>query len=77
VQHVKEPTRGNRILDVVLTNESNAVIRISNDPPFSTSDHNIVKFDLLFETESKVNYTYPMIRKYIWKNADYNAMNNF
>jgi ribonuclease P/MRP protein subunit RPP40 len=76
VQFVDEPTREDHILDVVLSNEPGLVTRISTDSPFSTSDHSTVVFDLLFETTSKANAD-QIIRKYVWKHADYNTLNNY
>lgn len=68
MQYVEEPTRNNHILDVVLTNKPTADLRASNDPPFSTSDHNTIKFDLLFETKS------PYCQKIHLESADLNVV---
>lgn len=76
VQCVNEPTREDHILDVVLTNEPSIVTRISTDSPFSTSDHNTVEFDLFFKATSRTDLS-QTIRKYLWKKADYNALNSY
>ena len=41
-QHVKQPTRGANILDLVLTTEANMVDEIAIDSPLANSDHNIL-----------------------------------
>ena len=76
MQCVNEPTREDHILDVVLTNEPSIVTRISTDLPFSTSDHNTVEFDLFFKATSRTDMS-QTVRKYLWKKADYNALNSY
>lgn len=53
----KKPTCGHHrpTLDTMLADDPSAVARITTDSPFSTSDYNRVKFDLLFETGTKTN----------------------
>ncbi len=43
-QLVTEPTRGDNILDLVFTSQSNLVHQVSVAEPFGDSDHNAVKF---------------------------------
>ena len=56
MQLVLEPTRYNyatgtsSILDLVLTNDPNLITNLSVDQPFSTSDHCLVKYDIIFNT---------------------------
>jgi len=65
-QHVKKPTRGNNILDLVLTTEEGMVSDVIVTCPIATSDHNVVKFQLHCSTDHK-NYSV------IW--LDYNKGN--
>lgn len=46
-QHVDRPTRGVNILDLVLSNNHDAVENLRVVEPLSTSDHNIVLFDIV------------------------------
>ena len=48
-QHVKEPTRGNNILDIILTTDENLVKDVEIGPEFSTSDHGRVLFTINFD----------------------------
>ena len=45
-QLVKEPTRENNILDLVLSSDSDKISQIRTDCPFGSSDHRQVKFRL-------------------------------
>ena len=51
-QGVKDPTRSDNILDLVLTNDPFAVFAVECDEPFSTSDHNMVSFQILYRNSS-------------------------
>lgn len=46
-QFVTESTHGNTILDLVLSNDNNCIGDVQVCNPFSTSDHNTIKFDVL------------------------------
>lgn len=56
VQYVSEPTRYNRpnsnhnasLLDLVLCNDSNLILNVNVNSPFSTSDHCVVQFDIMY-----------------------------
>jgi hypothetical protein len=50
-QHVKTPTRGDNILDLVLSTELPMIEELQVQEPFSTSDHCLVSFDLVAKTE--------------------------
>ena len=55
-QHVKMPTRGQNILDLVFSTEENLIEDVVVDTPISNSDHNTVVFKLIWgsiEEESK------------------------
>ena len=51
VQHVDKPTRGNNILDLVLSSNENMVENLTVKEPFGTSDHNVVLFHAITKTE--------------------------
>ena len=44
-QHVVGPTRGNNILDLVITSEENMIENASVGEHFNTSDHQVVKWE--------------------------------
>ena len=45
-QHIHEPTRGESILDIVLSTNDNQINNIDIGPEFSTSDHRTVSFNI-------------------------------
>ena len=45
-QYVNRPTRGDKILDIVLSSSDSLVNDIQVTPPFSISDHNSVVFNV-------------------------------
>ena len=45
-QHVMHPTRGNNILDIVLTNDENTVKDLKVGPEFRSSDHLSLSFTI-------------------------------
>ena len=47
-QCVNSPTRDSNILDLVFVNDSFAVSDVVVGPPFSTSDHNSIDFNIVF-----------------------------
>ena len=61
-QLVDKPTRGDKILDLVLCSDINFVQNLTVGEPFATSDHQIVRFDLIVTKEktkeNKVMYNY-------------------
>ena len=59
VQAVDEPTRGNNIIDLVLTNEPFLLSSIAIKPPFSTSDHNTVSFTVQFDYPTHPDRCHP------------------
>ena len=62
VEHVKLPTRGRNILDLVLTSEENMVEDLEVREPIANSDHNLIVFRLIHKTEEeeekKIKYNY-------------------
>ena len=61
-QHVKVPTRGKNILDLVLSSEENMIEDLEVRGPVANSDHNLITFRLMYKTEEedkrKINYKY-------------------
>ena len=47
-QYVNSPTRGDHVLDLVFVNDDFAVSGVEVGPPFSTSDHNSISFNLVY-----------------------------
>jgi hypothetical protein len=71
IQKVSAPTRGDNILDLVLTNDPQLVSNLSVNTPFSSSDHNSVSFDLNINLDTdKTN----SIKYYDYHAADYIGM---
>ena len=56
-QTVLEPTRGNNILDLVLTSNENFIENLFVREPLGNSDHNMIEFEINIKSESKVNCT--------------------
>jgi ribonucleases P/MRP protein subunit RPP40 len=52
-QFVESPTRGNNILDLILSNEEHIVQNVKVGEHFSTSDHQIIRFELIVGNKSK------------------------
>ena len=48
-QHVREPTRGENILDLILITEEHMIEDTTILPPLSNSDHNVISFSLIVE----------------------------
>src|SRR5260221_2016005 len=69
-QHVINATRGNNILDLVFTTEKSMVDSIEVIEHFAKSDHEIVIFDLVAETDIKELIQY----KYCFYRAKYNEI---
>jgi hypothetical protein len=71
IQHVNEPTRENNILDLVFTSESSMVENLEIKEHLSTSDHNIICWDLICKTD--ISQT--SVIKYNYSTADYVKIN--
>ena len=80
-QHVLRPTRGNIILDLVLSSQNELVDNVKIHEPLGKSDHNQIHFDIKVKTEStnkkyRRNFhkgKYKDMRKYLAK-LDWNNM---
>ena len=55
-QHVQEPTRGNNILDLVFSKESNKINNLHVGESLGLSDHNMIRFEILLNIVIKDNY---------------------
>jgi len=69
-QHVKEPTRGSALLDLVISDFDN--VRAITDPPLGRSDHAVVVTDITTSTVRE-----PRTRRQVWRycHADWDRMN--
>ena len=81
-QHVLEPTRGDNVLDIVLSSQKELVDNVKIHEPLGNSDHNQIHFDINVKSENK-NKTYRRnfhkvnykdMRKYLAK-LDFNNNN--
>ena len=81
-QHVLEPTRGENVLDLVLSSQKELVDNVKIHEPLGNSDHNQIHFDINVKSKSKNKKTYRRnfhkgnykdMRKYLAK-LDWNNM---
>ena len=81
-QHVLGPTRGENVLDIVLSSQKELVDNVKILEPLGNSDHNQIHFDINVKSESKNKKTYKRnfhkgnykdMRKYLAK-LDWNNM---
>ena len=70
LQLVDEPTRGNNYLDLVLSSEENMVQNLSVGEQFETSDHQVIRFDLV----CRKNENKTTVKKYDYFRADYDEV---
>ena len=54
-QHVHDPTRGENILDLVLSTSYSLVSGVSVTSPLGNSDHAVISFDIAFCNQHKLN----------------------
>ena len=71
-QHVLEPTRGENVLDIVLSSQKELVDNVKIHEPLGNSDYNQKHFDINVKAESKNKKTYRRnfhkdMRKYLTK----------
>ena len=48
-----KPTRGENVLDIVLSSQNKLVEIVKIHEPLSNSDHNLIHFDIKIKPESK------------------------
>jgi hypothetical protein len=70
LQLVDEPTRGKNYLDLVLSSEENMVQNLSVGEQFETSDHQVIRFDLV----CRKNENKTTVKKYDYFRADYDEV---
>ena len=75
IQYVNQPTRDDKILDVLLCNDSLMISDCSVGPPVDRSDHNTVCFDMLLPMCDPNNNN--VSRRFNFKRADYINLNNY
>ena len=73
VQHVDKPTRGEAILDLVLSTEQGMVENLSVDEHLGNSDHSIVKWDLISSVDIETNVK-PVLD---YRKGNYEGMRTF
>jgi ribonucleases P/MRP protein subunit RPP40 len=67
-QYVMEPTRGDQILDLIIASEENMVEMVSVGEHFGTSDHQVVRWELVMEQTQEVK---AYVRRPNFFKADY------
>ena len=72
-QHVLEPTRGENVLDIVLSSQKELVDNVKIFEPLGNSDHNQIHFDINVKSESKNKKTY----KRNFHKGNYKVMRKF
>ena len=76
-QFVNFDTRGSNILDVVLADDDQIISQTLPCLPIGHSDHRVVKFLIVFDTNDYISETRCDFTKYLWRKADYDSMCNF
>ena len=80
-QLVRDPTRNDNLLDLILTNDPNCVINVTVCPPFCTSDHNSVECEIVIAktisqgTEAQSTYTMYDYSKADWQGIRHSLIN--
>ena len=79
IQCIRDPTRGDSILDLLLINDPLLLSNVEVTEPFSSSDHCIINADFVYDTlvqhgSLPSNST---IKRYNWKDGDYVAMSDY
>src|SRR6218665_2538863 len=72
-QHVMEPTRGDNILDLVLTSDENMIENVSVGEHFNTSDNHVVRWGLITEHTQEVK---AYVKRPNFFKADYDLVRN-
>jgi hypothetical protein len=70
-QHVTEPTRRENTLDLVISTEENLIEEIKVGEEFGTSDHQIIRFNIVLEHEKEVE---AYQKRYNYFKADYDKV---
>ena len=75
-QCVTSPTRLSNVLDLVLVSDPLLVSAIEVAPPFSTSDHNAINFEILYSKSSQSSGRFHR-KQFLWKLGDYDSLCDF
>ena len=51
MQHIREPTRGENVQDLIYISIECMIDNVKVREPFSSSVHNIITFDLLYDSQ--------------------------
>uniref|UniRef100_A0A0P4VPM3 Reverse transcriptase domain-containing protein n=1 Tax=Scylla olivacea TaxID=85551 RepID=A0A0P4VPM3_SCYOL len=70
-QHVQGPTRGDNILDLVLSTNDDLISNVNIGPEFSTSDHKIVSFNINLQAYKDIVSNEKV---FIYKKGDYEKL---
>ena len=76
-QYVNRPTRGDKILDIVLSSSDSLVNDIQVTPPFSISDHNSVVFNVNGNDEDENRSSGNLDAFYDYARANKDGLKNF
>ncbi len=71
--HVKEPTREQTVLDLVLSRENVDVDNVKVHSPLGQSDHSVVHFNLLIQISEKIWKT----EYFDFRNGSYKKFKNY
>ena len=68
-------TRLQNVLDIVLTDEPQRILKVTSKPPLGQSDHDMIKFDVMVYDQLSPHDSTPLLR-YQWHLMDCVAANN-
>jgi len=80
IQMVDFPTRGNNVLDLLLTTEPSLFTAVKSECPFGSSDHSSVVFDIVLPCVSRTASPSPSPAagsSYDWYSGDFDAISSF
>jgi len=69
-------TRLQNVLDIVLTDEPQRILKVTSKPPLGQSDHDMLKFDVMVDDQLSSHDSTPLLR-YQWHLMDCVAANNY
>jgi len=76
-QHIREPTRGRNILDLLITTEQDLITHLEVSPNVAGSDHNAITFVLeMGEPEQEINVRLPNFREADWEQLKMRLQND-
>ena len=70
---MEEPTRGNNILDLVLSSDDSIVQKLQVGEPFESSDHQVIRLKLVCKKKALVKN----LKIYDYSKADYNEIRDY